>query len=148
MTNGAGVTVLQGQGTHADALGAAIRLITLGKDTDGLMDVLEAEFPAGMSFATHIHRNSDEAFYVLEGELVMHNGDRTETVSTGAFGYSPRGIAHGFENKSNRPAKILAWQTPAWGADRFVAALAQLPPGPPDMNKLMEIFQQYDFEPA
>jgi hypothetical protein len=69
-------------------------------------------------------------------------------VTAGSYGYAPRGVPHGFDNTSGRSAKILAWQTPAWGADRFIEALAALPPGAPDMEKLMELFRQYDFEPA
>lgn len=148
MTNGAGFIALAGEGSVAEALGAPIRLISLGTDSAGLMDVLEVEFPAGMTFAAHIHRNSDEAFYVLEGELVMRVGDRRVNVTPGAFGLAPRGVAHGFENEGSRSAKILVWQMPAWGAERFVEALSQLPPGPPDMDQLMQIFRQYDFEPV
>ena len=148
MTNGAGVIALAGEGRLANVLGAPVKLISLGADTAGLMDVLEAEFPGGMTFAAHIHRNSDEAFYVLEGELMMRIGDRRVKATPGAFGLAPRGVAHGFDNEGSLSARILVWQMPAWGAERFVEALGQLPPGPPDMDKLMEIFRVYDFEPV
>ncbi len=148
MTTGAGHIVLASEGRTAGVLGAPIRLISLGADTAGLMDVLEAEFPAGMNFAAHVHRNSDEAFYVLEGELLMRIGERNVPASPGAFGFAPRGVAHGFENRGAETAKILVWQTPAWGAERFVDALAQLRAGPPDMDQLLQIFQRFDFEPV
>jgi hypothetical protein len=111
------------------------------------MDVLEAEFPAGTNFAAYIHRNSDEAFYVLEGELIMQIGDRQVKATSDSFGFAPRGVAHGFENEGSSAAKVLVWQTPAWGAERFVEALSQLPPGPPDMERLMQIFGQFDSNP-
>ena len=138
----------QNGGINANALGIPIRLIAVGPDTGEQMDVLEAEFPAGMSFAAHIHHNSDEGMYVLEGELMLRIGDQRTKVSRGAFGLAPRGVAHGFVNESGQTAKILAWQSPSWGAGSFFEALSKLPPGEPDMNRLMEIFRQHDFEPV
>lgn len=148
MTNSGGLVVPGGEGRAADVLGIPIRLLGLGRDAAGVMDVLEAEFPAGASFAAHIHRNSDEAFYVLEGELTMRVGDRRVKVSAGAFGLAPRGVAHGFDNEGRRSARVLAWQTPAWGAERFIEAISRLPAGPPNMDQLMQIFREFDLEPV
>jgi quercetin dioxygenase-like cupin family protein len=98
MTNSAGIITPAGQGQTANVMGIPLRFLALGADTAGVIDALEAEFPAGSTFAAHIHRNSDEGFYVLQGELTMQLGDRRVKVSPGTFGFAPRGLVHGFEN--------------------------------------------------
>lgn len=148
MTSGSGFVALATDGQVANVLGIPIRLVALGQDTGGLTEVLSAEFPAGATFAAHIHRNSDEAFYVLNGEIEMRADDRILNLTAGAFGFTPRGVIHGFENRGSQSATILAWSSPAWGAGDFVKALAQLPPGPPDMERVIQILRQFDIDPV
>jgi quercetin dioxygenase-like cupin family protein len=148
VTSETGFVALPTDGEVANVLGIPIRLVALGKDTGGRTEVLTAEFPAGASFAAHVHRNLDEAFFVLDGELEMRVGERVLSLGTGAFGYTPRGLVHGFENKGARSATVLAWSSPAWGAWNFVQALSQLPPGPPDMERIVSILRQFDIDPV
>jgi quercetin dioxygenase-like cupin family protein len=42
----------------------------------------------------HIHRDHEEAFYVLEGELTVRVGTRTITAPAGSFVMVPRDVTH------------------------------------------------------
>lgn len=42
----------------------------------------------------HVHHSDDEAWHVLEGELIFRYVDRTETVGPGATVFVPAGVAH------------------------------------------------------
>src|SRR5690348_16978394 len=61
----------------------------------------------------HIHRNHDEAFYVLEGELTIRIGPRTITAPAGSFVVVPRGVVHQPSNPGARPTRALLIFSPA-----------------------------------
>ena len=56
---------------------------------------------------SHIHRNVDEGFYVLEGELDIQIGERTVHASAGSFVFGPRGVVHTYSKVGAGPAKLL-----------------------------------------
>jgi uncharacterized cupin superfamily protein len=41
------------------------------EDTNGSFTLLEADEPAGFGPPLHVHRDSTEAFYVVEGEYIL-----------------------------------------------------------------------------
>ena len=65
-------------------------------ETAGVVSVLEAEEPPGFGPPLHVHRDADEAFYVLEGEYVMFLEDQEHSCPAGSFIFIPRGVRHGF----------------------------------------------------
>ena len=136
------------EGRTFQAMGSPIRLKAAGADTGGALELFESEFPPGLHLPPHYHRTYDEAFYVLEGEVFATVGDRTAAAPAGSFGYAPRGTVHTFENRGTAPARVVVWQTPAYGFDRLAQELSALPPGPPDMARLGPILQRYDVNPV
>jgi len=44
--------------------------------------------------ALHVHQSDDEAWHVLEGELIFRYVDRTETAGPGMTVFVPAGVAH------------------------------------------------------
>lgn len=94
----------------------------------------------------HIHRIYDEAFYVLEGEVVYFLDDELHTCSAGSFVFVPRGVAHGFSNPAEQRARMLVIMTPEaiQGVEESAVLMAR--PGPPDLGKLAEIFQRHQTE--
>jgi quercetin dioxygenase-like cupin family protein len=55
----------------------------------------------------HIHRATDEGFYVLEGTFGFQAGDETVEGQAGAFVHIPRGLAHTYWNQGSVPARLL-----------------------------------------
>lgn len=143
-----GFLSLPGHGAELHALGTPLRLRAGSADTGGALDVMEVDFLPGNPFPAHIHHKSDEAFYVLEGEVTATIGDEQHKVAAGSFAFAPRGVAHGFSNDGTEPARVLAWQWPAPDTAAFIEALAELGPGEPDMEKLMAVMARFDIEPV
>jgi mannose-6-phosphate isomerase-like protein (cupin superfamily) len=70
-----------------------------------------------------LHRHDfDEAFYVLEGELVVPVGDVRRAAGAGTLAFAPRGLAHTLANHSERKARYLLVCTPA-GFERYFARI-------------------------
>ena len=71
----------------------------------------------------HIHRVTDEAFYVLEGTFGFQAGEKTFEGAAGAFVFMPRGIEHAYWNQGTTPAKMLITISPP-GFERYFEELA------------------------
>ena len=92
-----GSFVLQpGEGRPID-LGVFRMVVKATRDeTGGSFSLLEAEEPAGFGPPLHIHHDAAEAFYVLEGEYIIHVGEREYSCPAGSFIFIPAGTPHGF----------------------------------------------------
>lgn len=65
----------------------------------------------------HVHRDEDDSFFILEGEITFVVEGEQITAPAGTFVLVPPGIEHTFENRTNSPARILNIHAPA-GFDR------------------------------
>ncbi len=74
----------------------------------------------------HTH-DFDEAFYILEGELVFQVGDDLVTARAGELAFAPHNVPHTFTNRSEAPARYLLVITPA-GFERYFARMTDDPP--------------------
>jgi mannose-6-phosphate isomerase-like protein (cupin superfamily) len=111
-------------GSDAYALGAGEgRAIDIGEgfavvvkadelQTGGVVSVLETEEPPGFGPPLHVHHDCAEAFYVLQGEYVMHLDDRQVVCGPGAFVFIPQGVRHGFVT-GDVPGRKLNFYFPA-----------------------------------
>ncbi len=54
----------------------------------------------------------DVFFFVLEGSGIVEIGDESAKVSTGTLIDSPKNIAHGWQNNSDKNLRILVTKTP------------------------------------
>ena len=123
-----------------------------GEQTGGAFGLVDNVLPAGFASPYHMHRNEDEAFYVLEGELTVYIGGEKIKAEPGTWVYGPREVPHGFRIGGASPARFLLLYTPA-GFEQFfleVGELAReltLPPAePPNMERLMSVAPKYDIE--
>ena len=53
--------------------------------------------PAGVETPLHLHRDSDEVMYVLDGQYLFQVGDRVSEGGPGACAFMPRGIGHAWK---------------------------------------------------
>jgi len=60
----------------------------------------------------HLHREDDEAWYVLEGRLGFRVGDSEREVAAGESILVPRGTPHSYWNAQPRPTRYLLVMTP------------------------------------
>lgn len=71
----------------------------------------------------HIHRETDESFYVLEGTFGFQAGERTFEGVAGAFVFVPKGVEHAYWNAGKTPARMLITISPP-GFERYFEELA------------------------
>jgi quercetin dioxygenase-like cupin family protein len=93
----------------------------------GLLDMIEV--PAGDMPPLHMHRDQDEGFLLLDGELSLFLPGREIALTPGEFVLAPRGVPHTYRVGA-APARVLVLSTPA-GFEQFVrdvAALEELTP--------------------
>jgi len=93
------------------------------EETGGQMSVTEIEVPAhsaGPPLHTH---DFDEAFYVLEGELIFQVDEELATKAAGELFFAPRNVVHTLANHSETPARYVLVCAPA-GFERHWARLA------------------------
>ena len=101
--------------------GSLLTYKTTGDQTHGHLAVAEVRAPQGAGSPRHRHRDEDEAWYILDGELTFWLGDEVCTGTAGAFVFGPRGITHRFRVDSAE-ARFLLFLTPA-GFEDFTAGL-------------------------
>jgi quercetin dioxygenase-like cupin family protein len=133
-------------------LGTLVIVKATDEQTGGAFGLIDNVLPAGFSSPYHVHRNEDESFYVVEGEMIFYVGEERVKAGPGAWLYGPREIPHGFGVEGTAPARILLLNTPA-GFEGFPVEVGEpakelaLPPAePPDMERLMAIATKYDIE--
>jgi quercetin dioxygenase-like cupin family protein len=93
------------------------------EETDGHVSVTEIAVPpnsAGPPLHTH---DFDEAFYMLEGELIFQVDDALVTKGAGELSFAARNVAHTLANHSDAPARYVLVCTPA-GFERYFGRMA------------------------
>ena len=73
----------------------------------------ETNSAPGQFVPVHVHPTQDEFILVLEGELDLKLDGTWHKAAAGDLVRMPRGIPHGYFNKSDKPAKALFWVSPA-----------------------------------
>lgn len=123
-----------------------------GSETNGAFGLLEFTVPPATAadqprrgVPAHRHAGEDEAWYILEGELIFTIGERTVHAPAGTFLFVPRGVFHATVNPSTRPARYLAWFTPAGMEGYFAerAAVIDAASGNPDPAELDALRLRY-----
>ena len=70
--------------------------------------VSHLEVVPGATITTHIHPDTEEAMTIVEGELEAVLGDETVVLGPGDTVLAPAGVKHGFVNRSDSNAALLA----------------------------------------
>ena len=84
--------------------------------------VLEAEIDPGAGSSWHAHSREDETVVVVEGELVLHDGDR-HVLRRGDAHVVPRGRRHAFANEGDASVRVYFFCAPG-GLERFFRDIA------------------------
>jgi mannose-6-phosphate isomerase-like protein (cupin superfamily)/RimJ/RimL family protein N-acetyltransferase len=139
--------------TLPNPIGGRMMLKVCDGDTGGSFSVHDNIIPAGSPGPLpHLHRNHEETFYVLEGELTVRVGERRITAPAGSFVVIPRGVVHQPSNPGNGPTRVLLIFSPS-GMEHFFeeAAEGRIPlqavPDDPDVLARRDAFaRKYGYE--
>jgi mannose-6-phosphate isomerase-like protein (cupin superfamily) len=105
------------------------------EQTHGAYSIVEQLMPANSGPPPHIHAQSDEVFYILEGAVHLQLGDSVSLAEAGQLVRVPLGVPHAFAVQSAQ-VRMLIFFMPAT-MDQFVTMLSAPateltvpPPGP------------------
>ncbi|KPL50873.1 cupin domain-containing protein [Prosthecomicrobium hirschii] len=86
----------------------------------------ETNSDPGQFVPVHIHPTQDEFILVQEGVLDLKLDGVWTQAKAGDLVRMPRGIPHGYFNKSDKPARALFWVSPAGKLEDLFIALNDL----------------------
>jgi mannose-6-phosphate isomerase-like protein (cupin superfamily) len=95
-------------------------------ETAGSYVVEVGSFPPGEPGPPfHLHPNTDETFYVADGEATFKLGDRELPVGAGGLVFVPRGTGHTVWNSGDVPVRGLILISPGEAEHEFVPVVAR-----------------------
>jgi mannose-6-phosphate isomerase-like protein (cupin superfamily) len=90
-------------------------------ESEGAYVVIVGTFPPSQPAPPlHVHPQTDEAFYVADGDATFRLGDREVPVGAGGLVFVPRGMAHTVWNSGDRPVRGLILVSPGDAEHEFV----------------------------
>ena len=100
-------------------LGQRLDFLATGETTSGGYSLFHLFIPAGpLGPVPHTHRDADEFFFVVEGEVEILFEDTWRPFGPGGFVHVPRGTLHTFRNVTAKAARMLSGFVPS-GFERF-----------------------------
>lgn len=124
--------------------GEKSRCLLGGAQTGGLFSLIESTMEPGAAPAPlHVHSREDELFYVVEGRITAHAGDRTEDLGPGDSVFLPRGIPHRVQAAGTANVRVVMLIAPAGLEPFFDEAAALAAGGDPDPAALAGLAARY-----
>jgi quercetin dioxygenase-like cupin family protein len=131
-------TISQADGAdraHIGVVGDTYTILLSGKETAGHYCLIDMHVPPGGGPPPHRH-DFEESFTVLDGQIEASFRGKRVVVEAGATIHIPANAPHQFQNKSDRPARLLCICAPAGQEEFFmeigvpVATRTTAPPKP------------------
>jgi mannose-6-phosphate isomerase-like protein (cupin superfamily) len=123
-------------------IGVAFKL--WGRDTNGMVSVVEHPLAVGALGAPHLHAREDEYSIVTEGEIGFRSGSREVVLGPGGYITKPRGEMHAVWNAGSVPARMIEIISPA-GLENFFWEVSELvrAAAPPDLTQIVALAETY-----
>ncbi|MGK7394699.1 MAG: cupin domain-containing protein [Candidatus Cyclobacteriaceae bacterium M3_2C_046] len=110
----------------------------VGSETDNQIVEWVDDVEPGVSIPPHIHTKEDEIFRVIKGQVEIIVDGNSTTLKAGDTAFAPKNIPHSWKVIGTEKAKMITSAFPA-GIEVMFKELAELPPGPPDFEKVTKI---------
>ena len=95
----------------------------------------------GMGPPLHSH-NWDESFYVLKGKVEFSYAGKTIICMPGTLVHVPAGTVHGFRYGAGGGEMLELTGQGGFATQMFTVISKEIPPGPPDIPKVLEVLRQ------
>jgi mannose-6-phosphate isomerase-like protein (cupin superfamily) len=146
VTLGGGYMLPSREGHAIAAIGLGITVKTDGKSTRDAYSMFEYTVPPETNGPPpHLHTREDESFICLAGKMDVSLGGEEFTIGHGDFLFLPRDVVHAFRNPYAEETRVVSVVSPA-GLERYYQALADMPPGPKDVNLMKSIMADFGIE--
>ena len=123
-----------------NVLGTKVTVLASNVATQGYEITLQ-QGDEGMGPPLHSH-NWDESFFVLKGQVEFSYEDKTVMCMPGTFVHVPAGTVHGFRYAAAGGEMIELTGQGGLATQMFTAISKEIPPGPPDIPKVLEVLKQ------
>ena len=125
-----------------------MRTLATASLTGGAFELVEDVRAEGQGPATHVHKRSEEAFYVLAGRFAFTRGDQELEAKPGSLVFIPKGTRHRYRALEDE-SRVLILYVPAGGFDDFLRELdALLEGGLTSAQAMATLKGKYDSDPA
>ncbi len=119
-----------------NVVGEKVTVLASGDQTGGY-EVFLQDGPPESGPPPHSHP-WDETFYVMKGDVQFSIGGDAQLATPGTLVHLPAGTVHWF--RCGREGALMLSVTSRKGASEVFAALdREIPPGPPDVPKIIEV---------
>jgi quercetin dioxygenase-like cupin family protein len=119
-------------------LNALHLLLAHNESGEGPYSLLHLTAPPPFETPYHVHQAEDEAFYVLDGELMVIRDGTKMVAGPGTYVFLPRGVPHGFRSSSDATSRVLIHAIPG-GKVGFVGMMLEMATPLADRHKLPEV---------
>ena len=123
-----------------NVLGGRVTVLASNTATQGY-EITRAQGAQGMGPPPHSH-NWDESFYVLAGEVEFTCSGKTVVCVPGTLVHVPAGTAHSFRCLTDGCDMLELTGQGGMATQMFKAVSREIPPGPPEVPKLLEVLKQ------
>ena len=128
----------EGEGTKLNILGQTYYTKAWCETTFAF----ETNSEPGQFVPVHIHPTQDEFILVQEGVLDLKLDGVWTKAKAGDLVRMPKGIPHGYFNKSDKPAKALFWVSPAGKLKELFDELHEMT----DVEAVVKISAEHDVD--
>jgi quercetin dioxygenase-like cupin family protein len=133
-------------GKKLNILGIPMVIRIHGRDTGGVVSVVESHDVPGGGPPPHIHHREDETFQILEGDYEFMVGGKTIVANPGTTLFAPRGVAHTYRYLGRTPGRLLCVITPSGFEGFFEEIEAMSPQQQQDIPRVIEIGKKFGLE--
>jgi quercetin dioxygenase-like cupin family protein len=143
-----GFVVLPGQGPGWDMEPGRLAIFKMESgQTGGSAAVFEEVTPPGTVTPYHLHHESDEIIYVLDGQMSFKIGEEVTVGGPGTYGFMPRGIPHAWKNSGAGSGRALFIFTPGAAGKIFEDLRREkCPLSSMNNQQLADMFSRYGWE--
>ncbi len=114
----------------------------IGSETNNQIVEWVDDVEPGVGIPPHVHTKEDEIFRVIIGQIEIMVDGKTTILEAGDTAFAPKNVPHSWKVVGTEKAKMITSAFPA-GIEVMFKELANLPPGPPDFEKVAEICAKY-----
>src|SRR4030095_6690586 len=130
----------QNYGPALDVLGTKVTVLASNAATQAYELTLQRG-DEGRGPPPHSH-DWDESFFVLKGKVEFSCEGRTTMCAPGTLVHLPAGTVHGFRYGAGGGEMLEFTGQGGFATQMFTAVSRVIPPGPPDISKVLEVLKQ------
>jgi quercetin dioxygenase-like cupin family protein len=133
-------------GKSVNILGIPMLIRIHGRDTNGIVSVVESHDVPGGGPPPHIHHREDETFQILAGDYEFTVAGKSFVAGPGTTIFAPRGIPHTYRYLGTTPGRLMCVITPS-GFEGFFEEIGALSSQQQqDIPRVLEIAGKYGLE--